>query len=776
MKTTRLLRNAYRILTKVNQHASSMRELSDLALQQKTQEFKRRLKQETLDDLLPEAYAAMREASVRVFGLFPYDEQILAAIILHQGHLADMKTGEGKSITAILALYLNALSGKGAILVTVNSYLAHRDGNQFAPVFEFMGLSFAIGVKLLPTTDFTVEEKQTLYQSDVLYTTSDKLGFDYLLENLATTLSDRFLRPFHYVIIDEADAILLDLAQMPLIISGAPRVQSNLYPLASTFVITQREDIDFEYDENEGHVNFTEAGIRSAESFYRIHHLYDPQYFRLNRHLNLALRAEQQLQPLKDYLVVNDEIRLLSSFTGRMLEGNKLHGGLHQAIEAKEGLPVTKENKAMASVTYQNLFSMFDKMAGMTGTAKGAEEELLRTYGTQVVSIPTHVPIIREDLSDVIVDTVLEKERLVIEYVKQIHETGRPILLTTSSVLNSSKLSQILLKEGISHNLLNAFSEAKEAEMIQEAGQKGAVTVATLMAGRGTDIKINEDVKQIGGLCIIVTEKMPSQRIDWQIRGRSGRLGSPGQSIFFASMQDDVYVKYGSIPQEELAKKNLSRQKKATHLRRAQLACEEISTRTRELAQEFDQAMIRQRDVIYQERERILKGEIIPDQKLEDMARNMIRRYFFEVKENHKDAILRFIFDHLSFHIPKSYEKLNHTDFHTVEQFLLTLFQEQRTRVSRLLKEEMVYQRFRSLIFLKAMDEAWIEQVDFLEQLKTVVSSRNVAQHRVEFEYRREAYHAFEDMRRSIEKEVVRLLCLSEIEWNEQGELVVHFA
>ncbi|MCL2394201.1 MAG: accessory Sec system translocase SecA2, partial [Acidimicrobiaceae bacterium] len=546
-----------RVIERVNSHEKAMRTLSDAQLRDKTREFQERLgKGEHLDHLLPEAYAAVREADLRVVGKFPYENQVLAAIIMHQGDIAAMKTGEGKSLTATLPLYLNALTGRGSILVTVNGYLARRDAEEFGPVFEFMGLRLAIGVPEAGSADFSTAEKKDIYAADVVYSTSDKVGFDYLLENLAGTSEDKYLRPFNYVLIDEADAILLDMAQMPLVVSGAPRVQSNLYPLADRFVATLREGVDYENDESTGIVNLTEDGVAAGNRFFHVGSLYDPQHFQLNRHINLALRARTRFQPMRDYRVQGGNLVLLSAVTGRFIGGNKLQGGLHQAIEGRENLQITTENRAMASVTYQNLFLMFDKMGGMTGTAKGSEKELLKTYGTKLIEIPTYRPVIRTDEPDIVVATIEEKERLVMDYVEEVRQTGRPILLTTASVQSSVKFSRYLLDRGIEHNLLNALSEAHEAEMVSEAGRKGAITVATLIAGRGTDIKVTADAKELGGLVIIATEKLPNQRIEGQVRGRAGRQGDPGSSRFYASLEDDLFVQWGSVKQENIRKKH----------------------------------------------------------------------------------------------------------------------------------------------------------------------------------------------------------------------------
>jgi len=765
-----------RLIERVSSYEKAMRALSDAQLQDKTREFRERLAQgEELDRLLPEAYAAVREAALRVVGKFPYDNQVLAAIVMHQGNIAAMKTGEGKSLTATLPLYLNALTGRGAILVTVNGYLARRDAEEFGPVFEFMGLRLAVGVPEAGAPDFSAREKQEIYAADVVYSTSDKVGFDYLLENLAGTSEDKYLRPFNYVLIDEADAILLDLAQMPLVISGSPRVQSNLYPLADAFVATLRQGVEYEYDESAGVVHLTEDGIAAANRFFHVDNLYDPQYFQLNRHVNLALRARTSFQPMRDYMVMGGTLVLLSSVTGRLLEGNKLQGGLHQAIEGRESLEITTENRAMASVTYQNLFLMFDKMGGMTGTAKGSEKELLKTYGTKVVEIPTYRPVIRVDEPDVVVATAAEKERLVMDYVEEVRKTGRPILLTTASVQSSVKFSQYLLDRGIEHNLLNALSEAKEAEMVREGGRKGAITVATLIAGRGTDIKVTPDAKDLGGLVIIGTEKLPNQRVEGQVRGRAGRQGDPGSSRFYASLEDDLFVKWGSIKQEDLHKRRRSPGTMRRLLDRAQRASEESASGARKLSKDFDIAMARQRDLVYAMRDQIITGEPITRDDVETIAAGVLADAAAAHAWETPGSVMRYIFDNLSYHLPDDFDTLDTANQHHVRERLSAMFSRAIEEKVDLLGEE-VYARFQNIVFLKSIDVAWVEQVDFLEQLKTVVKDRNVAQHKVEYEYRREAYFAFEEMKKRINRDIVRLLCLSRIERGADGGLVIQFA
>lgn len=544
------LRRLNSILEQVNDFQDQMTALSDAALQAKTREFKERLAQgETLDMLLPEAYAVVREAADRVLGLFPYDVQVLGAIVLHQGNIAEMATGEGKTLTASMPLYLNALTGQGAMLITPNSYLALRDAEEMGKIYRFLGLTVQTAVTADESKPLKPEEKRLLYQADIVYTTNSALGFDYLIENLADRQESQYLPAFNYALIDEIDSILLDSAQTPLVISGAPRVQSNFYSIMDTFVTTLKEDRDFKVDREKQETWLTPKGIRAAESFLDVDHLYARENQELVRHLNLALRAHQLYKRDKDYVVRRGEkdmeVVLLDKATGRLMEMTRLQGGQHQALEAKEHVKLTEETRAMASITYQNLFKLFKKLAGMTGTGKVAQAEFMETYSMAVVRIPTNRPVIRQDLPDQIYQTLPEKVFASMAEIQHYHDRGNPILVFTGSVEMSEIYSSLLLREGIAHNLLNANNAAWEAQIVAESGQKGAVTVATSMAGRGTDIKLGPGVAELGGLVVIGTERMENQRVDLQIRGRSGRQGDPGLTKFFVSLEDDLLKKWG---------------------------------------------------------------------------------------------------------------------------------------------------------------------------------------------------------------------------------------
>ena len=640
------LKKIKKILKEVNGWKDRMSQSTDQQLQEKTEEFRRRFRQgETLDDLLAEAYAVVREVSQRVLGMFPYDVQVMGAIVLHQGNIAEMETGEGKTLTATMPAYLNAIEGKGVMVITPNTYLATRDAEEMGKIYRFLGLT--VGVPLQDREgELSPARKRTLYQADIVYTTNSSLGFDYLSENLTASVEGQFLAKFNYAIVDEIDSILLDSAQTPLIISGSPRVQSNLYGIVDTLVRTFQKGEEYKIDGDKKQVWLTPKGVKAAEAFLSIQHLYNPQHRDLVRHINLALQAHQNYTKDKDYVVrVNEkgekEIVLLDQATGRLMELTRLQGGLHQALEAKEGLPLTPETRAMASITYQNLFKMFRKLGGMTGTGKVAEAEFLETYAMSVVQIPTNRKRIRQDLPDEIYQTLPEKVYASMAYIKEVHAKGNPILIFAGSVEMSILYSNLLLREGIPHNLLNANKASREAQMIAESGQKGAVTVATSMAGRGTDIKLGPDVAALGGLVVIGTERMMNRRIDLQIRGRSGRQGDPGKTKFFVSLEDDLIKNWGpnwiqdryqdyDVEDRLQEAKPLTRRKYQRIIAQAQDASESAAQASRRLTLEFAESMNIQRDLVYKERDRLIRL----GRRLDGLIEKIAREVFAQVAKN----------------------------------------------------------------------------------------------------------------------------------------------
>ena len=785
------IRRLKKILAKIKSFEKEMASLSDLDLQKKTDEFKKRLANgENLDQLLPEAYAVVREADKRILGMFPYDVQVLGAIVLHEGNVAEMATGEGKTLTATMPLYLNALSGQGAMLVTPNSYLALRDAKEMGPVYRFLGLTIETAVRADESKPLETKEKRRIYQADILYTTNSALGFDYLIENLAENKKNQFLREFNYVIIDEIDSILLDSAQTPLIISGAPRVQSNFYDMMDTLVQTLYEDEDYCYDDEKNEVWLTQKGIREAESFLGLNHLFSKENQELVRHLNLALRAHMIYKKDQDYVVRQSEneaeVVLLDRATGRLMELTRLQGGQHQAIEAKEHVKLTQETRAMASITYQNLFRLFRKLSGMTGTGKVVESEFLETYSMSVVKIPTNRPVIRRDYPDRIYQTLSEKVFASLDEVKHYHAKGNPLLIFTGSVEMSEIYSSLLLREGIAHNLLNANNAAREAQMIAESGQFGAVTVATSMAGRGTDIKLGPGVAELGGLVVIGTERMENHRIDLQIRGRSGRQGDPGISRFFVSLEDDLLKKWGPdwiknfyrdySPEDLKNNPILLKQRRFKRLvSRAQKASESNAKLSRRLTLEYAQSMKIQRELTYAERNRLLEDKNEMEEEINRVLEYVIQQVAYEqIFENRAD-FYRFILHHFSNRAERIPQEFDIHSSKEVSHFLQAIAEQELLAKKSYLKSDKLYSQFQRLAILKAIDENWVEQVDYLQQLRTALSGQHFSMKNPLVEYYQEAYDGFEYMKERMKHQIVKNLLMSELALNPKGEVVMYF-
>ncbi|HEX1191102.1 TPA: accessory Sec system translocase SecA2, partial [Streptococcus pneumoniae] len=647
------LRKVKKILKQINALKGKMSSLSDQELVAKTVEFRQRLSEgESLDDILVEAFAVVREADKRILGMFPYDVQVMGAIVMHYGNVAEMNTGEGKTLTATMPVYLNAFSGEGVMVVTPNEYLSKRDAEEMGQVYRFLGLTIGVPFTEDPKKEMKAEEKKLIYASDIIYTTNSNLGFDYLNDNLASNEEGKFLRPFNYVIIDEIDDILLDSAQTPLIIAGSPRVQSNYYAIIDTLVTTLVEGEDYIFKEEKEEVWLTTKGAKSAENFLGIDNLYKEEHASFARHLVYAIRAHKLFTKDKDYIIRGNEMVLVDKGTGRLMEMTKLQGGLHQAIEAKEHVKLSPETRAMASITYQSLFKMFNKISGMTGTGKVAEKEFIETYNMSVVRIPTNRPRQRIDYPDNLYITLPEKVYASLEYIKEYHAKGNPLLVFVGSVEMSQLYSSLLFREGIAHNVLNANNAAREAQIISESGQMGAVTVATSMAGRGTDIKLGKGVAELGGLIVIGTERMESQRIDLQIRGRSGRQGDPGMSKFFVSLEDDVIKKFGpswvhkkykDYQVQDMTQPEVLKGRKYRKLvEKAQHASDSAGRSARRQTLEYAESMNIQRDMIYKERNRLIDGS----RDLEDVVVDIIERYTEEVAADHyasRELLFHFI-------------------------------------------------------------------------------------------------------------------------------------
>ena len=780
-----------KILAKVKSFESEMAGLSDAELRKKTQEFKERLTAgETLDDLLPEAYAVVREADKRVLGMFPYDVQVMGAIVLHEGNVAEMATGEGKTLTATMPLYLNALSGQGAMLVTTNTYLALRDAQEMGQVYRFLGLTIEAAVVADGSGNLTPKQKRLIYQADIVYTTNSALGFDYLIENLAENKDSQYLSPFNYVIIDEIDSILLDSAQVPLVISGAPRVQSNFYSIMDTFITTLKEEEDYHYDDEKNEVWLTSKGILAAESFLDLEHLFSKENQELVRHLNLALRAHKLYKKDKDYVVRQGdkeaEVVLLDRATGRLLEMTRLQGGQHQAIEAKEHVKLTEETRAMASITYQNLFRLFRKISGMTGTGKVVESEFMETYSMSVIKIPTNQPVIRQDLPDQLYQTLPEKVFASLDEVKHYHAQGNPLLIFTGSVEMSEIYSSLLLREGIAHNLLNANNAAREAQIIAESGQKGAVTVATSMAGRGTDIKLGPGVADLGGLVVIGTERMENQRIDLQIRGRSGRQGDPGISKFFISLEDDLLRKWGPDWLKKLYKDysteevqqhpvQLGQRRFRRLVAKAQRASESSAKMSRRMTLEYAQCMKIQREITYAERNRLIQAEERIDEEISRVLSQVIHQAAYEQSYETRADLYRFILDHFSYHAERIPYDFDIYSPEKIAELLQDIAEQELQAKKAYLKSDKLFTHFQRVSVLKAIDENWVEQVDYLQQLKTALSGQHFSMKNPLVEYYQEAYDGFEYMKERMKQQIVKNLLMSELALNPKGEVIMYF-
>lgn len=724
------LRKVKKILKQINALKGKMSSLSDQELVAKTVEFRQRLSEgESLDDILVEAFAVVREADKRILGMFPYDVQVMGAIVMHYGNVAEMNTGEGKTLTATMPVYLNAFSGEGVMVVTPNEYLSKRDAEEMGQVYRFLGLTIGVPFTEDPKKEMKAEEKKLIYASDIIYTTNSNLGFDYLNDNLASNEEGKFLRPFNYVIIDEIDDILLDSAQTPLIIAGSPRVQSNYYAIIDTLVTTLVEGEDYIFKEEKEEVWLTTKGAKSAENFLGIDNLYKEEHASFARHLVYAIRAHKLFTKDKDYIIRGNEMVLVDKGTGRLMEMTKLQGGLHQAIEAKEHVKLSPETRAMASITYQSLFKMFNKISGMTGTGKVAEKEFIETYNMSVVRIPTNRPRQRIDYPDNLYITLPEKVYASLEYIKEYHAKGNPLLVFVGSVEMSQLYSSLLFREGIAHNVLNANNAAREAQIISESGQMGAVTVATSMAGRGTDIKLGKGVAELGGLIVIGTERMESQRIDLQIRGRSGRQGDPGMSKFFVSLEDDVIKKFGpswvhkkykDYQVQDMTQPEVLKGRKYRKLvEKAQHASDSAGRSARRQTLEYAESMNIQRDMIYKERNRLIDGS----RDLEDVVVDIIERYTEEVAADHyasRELLFHFIVTNISFHVKEVPDYIDVTDKTAVRSFMKQVIDKELSEKKELLNQHDLYEQFLRLSLLKAIDDNWVEQVDYLQQLSVV--------------------------------------------------------
>ncbi|MCI8635617.1 MAG: accessory Sec system translocase SecA2 [Eubacterium sp.] len=770
-------RKLYHILKKVKKAQLSVQRLSDSALSGKTEEFRKRILQGvSTNSILPEAYAVVCEADRRILGMEPYDCQILGGIALHYGYLAEMNTGEGKTLTATMPLYLNALTGKSTMLVTANDYLAARDAEEMGPVYAFLGMTVRSGVDEGQREKQNNDGKRQIYEADIVYTTHAVLGFDYLLNNLVSSAKERFMREFYYVIIDEADMVLMDAATMPLVISGAPRVQSNLYGLADFFVTTLQPERD--YIEEDQAVWLTDKGVAYAERYFRIGKFYAAENFELNRHVTLALKAHITMERDKDYVVTEKgEVSLLDNGTGRVLQGMKLRGGMHQAIEAKEKMKLTQENRSVASVTYQNLFLLFPRMSGMSGTIADARKELRKVYKKKVAVIPPNRSLQRKDKKDrFFKNAELQYEEAVREVLRY-HETGQPVLIVTSTIADTELVSRVLIEKQVAHSVLNANNAYWEAQIIKEAGQKGTVTVSTGMAGRGTDIRLGPGVKELGGLAVIGIGRMANVRLERQARGRAGRQGDPGSSQFFVSLEDDAVSAISEKILEKYVDKNrrISKRKLKKLINGTQKLQEEQAVSQRKRSVDYDKVMKRQRTMMYDVRNRLLDGGSLEFHTVQRLAYESVRNFLKENRRPARGDITRYVLDNISYNLDSRLLDGKRIRKRALKKILLSYVDEVWEDKKSSFSSSTELKEYIRLCVLRAIDDAWVEQVDYLQQLQYVVSGRTTAQRNPVFEYHGEAYDAFCRMERTIKKEIVRNIFLGESEYGKTGELHVIF-
>ncbi|HHJ7718640.1 TPA: preprotein translocase subunit SecA [Streptococcus pyogenes] len=771
------LRKLEKIAKKVESYADKMASLSDRDLQGKTLEFKERYqKGETLEQLLPEAFAVVREAAKRVLGLFPYRVQIMGGIVLHNGDVPEMRTGEGKTLTATMPVYLNAIAGEGVHVITVNEYLSTRDATEMGEVYSWLGLS--VGINLAAKSP---AEKREAYNCDITYSTNSEVGFDYLRDNMVVRQEDMVQRPLNFALVDEVDSVLIDEARTPLIVSGAVSSETNqLYIRADMFVKTLTS-VDYVIDVPTKTIGLSDSGIDKAESYFNLSNLYDIENVALTHFIDNALRANYIMLLDIDYVVSEDgEILIVDQFTGRTMEGRRFSDGLHQAIEAKEGVRIQEESKTSASITYQNMFRMYKKLAGMTGTAKTEEEEFREVYNMRIIPIPTNRPIARIDHTDLLYPTLESKFRAVVEDVKTRHAKGQPILVGTVAVETSDLISRKLVEAGIPHEVLNAKNHFKEAQIIMNAGQRGAVTIATNMAGRGTDIKLGEGVRELGGLCVIGTERHESRRIDNQLRGRSGRQGDPGESQFYLSLEDDLMRRFGSdrikafldrmkLDEEDTVIKSgmLGRQVES-----AQKRVEGNNYDTRKQVLQYDDVMREQREIIYANRRDVITANRDLGPEIKTMIKRTIDRAVdAHARSNRKDAIDAIVTFARTSLVPEesiSAKELRGLKDDQIKEKLyqraLAIYDQQ---LSKLRDQEAIIE-FQKVLILMIVDNKWTEHIDALDQLRNAVGLRGYAQNNPVVEYQAEGFKMFQDMIGAIEFDVTRTMMKAQIHEQER--------
>ncbi|MGQ7380195.1 preprotein translocase subunit SecA [Streptococcus suis] len=778
-------RKLEKMADKVFSYADEMAALTDEQLQAKTVEFKNRYANgESLDDLLYEAYAVVREAAKRVLGLYPYKVQVMGGIVLHNGDVPEMRTGEGKTLTATMPVYLNALSGEGVHVVTVNEYLSTRDATEMGELYSWLGLS--VGINLAAKSP---SEKREAYNCDITYSTNSEIGFDYLRDNMVVRAEDMVQRPLNYALVDEVDSILIDEARTPLIVSGPQGSETNqLYFLADQLVKSLNKD-DYIIDVPSKTIGLSDSGIDKAEKFFKLDNLYDIENVAITHFLDNALRANYIMIYDVDYLVNEEqEVMIIDPFTGRTMEGRRYSDGLHQAIEAKEGVPVQNESKTSASITYQNLFRMYKKLSGMTGTGKTEEEEFREIYNIRIIPIPTNRPIQRIDHEDLLYPSLEYKFNAVVADVKRRYEKGQPVLVGTVAVETSDLISQKLVAAGVPHEVLNAKNHYREAQIIMNAGQRGAVTIATNMAGRGTDIKLGPGVLDLGGLCVIGTERHESRRIDNQLRGRAGRQGDKGESQFYLSLEDDLMKRFGSerikafmermnLTEEEsvIKSKMLTRQVEA-----AQKRVEGNNYDSRKQVLQYDDVMREQREIIYSQRHEVITADRDLGPEIKAMILRTIERqvegHFLGSKEEAVTGIVQFAHANLVEDGSLSIASLEELDkYEIIDELYERALQVYDSQMKKLRDEERI-REFQKVLILRVVDNKWTDHIDALDQLRNAVSLRGYAQNNPIVEYQSEAFTMFNDMIGAIEFEVTRLMMKAQIHDNIERERAVQEA
>ena len=747
---------------------------TDKQLKATTDKLKKRLDEgESLDDLIPDAFALVREAAYRTIGEKPFYTQILGALAIHFGNISEMKTGEGKTLTCVMPAYLNALTGKGVHVVTVNEYLAGRDASWMGQIFEFLGMSVAVNLR-----EMSPKEKKDAYNCDILYSTNNELGFDYLRDNMVVRKEDRVQRPLNFAIIDEVDSVLIDEARTPLIISGGVMKSADLYKSSDRFVKTLRENEDYTIDEKTKDITLTDNGTEKAERSFRIKNLYDIEHSALVHHINQALKANYTMHNDVDYVVQDGKVVIVDQFTGRLMPGRAFSDGLHQAIEAKENVQVQEETKTLATITFQNYFRMYEKLSGMTGTAKTEEEEFRNIYNMFVIQIPTNLPVIRVDAADLIYATKEEKYKAIVAEIKKRHETGQPVLVGTIAIETSELISSMLKKTGIKHEILNAKNHAREAEIIAKAGEKGAVTIATNMAGRGTDIKLGEGVKELGGLCVIGTERHESRRIDNQLRGRSGRQGDPGYSQFFVSFEDDLMVRFGTDRFKSIlemagldSERNMRSKTITRSVETAQKRVEGNNFDARKHLLQYDDVMGKHREIMYARRNEILDNDDIHLEIIKYMNEHidgLVRRHTNEhgvITEDDCNEIVEYVNENLLKNSNLKLSEILNKDITEIIDLIETkTINEYEEKIKDLPPE--IRNDFEKAISLRVIDNYWMEHINTMDHLREGVSLRGYANEDPLQAYIREGFEMFDNMLDNISKDITLYLLKAEIRQN----------